>query len=110
MDICIVPTSTCQPWNKARGVQFLVTSHSLRLADQAVLVCGDTMSDVPMVEYVLQHNKQSTFTIFVNASSAVKERLTQLYEGKEGSLVFVSCPSVIHCAFAQYIAQHSADL
>uniref|UniRef100_A0A0R3RWV2 T6PP_N domain-containing protein n=1 Tax=Elaeophora elaphi TaxID=1147741 RepID=A0A0R3RWV2_9BILA len=90
-------------WNKANGVDRLIKSlgDSLR-APGKVLVCGDTMSDIPMVRQAAKENPNGIFTIFVGAKVSLREEVKEVV-GDESRCCFVSCPDVIHAAMSQIL-------
>ncbi len=61
-------------FDKGDGVAFLDTELGLGLERAPVLVCGDTLSDVPMVRRCREHN-EATWTIFVTTDEALRQRV-----------------------------------
>jgi hypothetical protein len=64
-------------YHKGDGVKFLVDSFGLDLADGPVLVCGDTPSDLPMLESLVAMGVP-THAIFVAADAELEERVRRL--------------------------------
>ena len=64
-------------FDKGDGVQWLDSALRLQLAGNRVLVCGDTASDVPMVERATALGARVT-AIFAGAGEAVRERVGEV--------------------------------
>ena len=64
-------------FSKGNGVDFLNTELQLDLASGPNLVCGDTGSDVPMLEACLRHST-NTWAIFVTRNEDLKQRVLSL--------------------------------
>ena len=64
-------------FSKGNGVGFLNDELNLDLATGPNLVCGDTGSDVPMLEECLNHS-QNTWSIFVTKNEDLKKRVKSL--------------------------------
>ena len=96
-----------EAWDKGRGVEYLEELYpDLGLSGRGfVLVCGDTASDLPMLRHCLERNGAGTRAVFVDASPAVRATLAQLFHGREEDYALVSCPQVLHTAFAQLLEE-----
>ena len=66
-------------FSKGNGVAFLNDRLGLDLATGPNLVCGDTGSDVPMLEECLRHSTD-TWSIFVTTKDDLRERVSALTE------------------------------
>jgi hypothetical protein len=66
-------------FSKGNGVGFLNERLGLDLATGPNLVCGDTGSDVPMLEEALKHSPE-TWSIFVTMKEELKQRVSSLTE------------------------------
>ena len=66
-------------FSKGNGVGFLNEQLGLDLATGPNLVCGDTGSDVPMLEECLEHSTE-TWSIFVTTEEDLKQRVLSLTE------------------------------
>lgn len=66
-------------FSKGNGVAFLNDRLGLDLATGPNLVCGDTGSDVPMLEECLRHSPD-TWSIFVTTKNDLRERVSALTE------------------------------
>ena len=66
-------------FSKGNGVAFLNQKLHLNLEKGPNLVCGDTGSDVPMLEECLRHS-ENTWSIFVTTQEDLKERVRSLSE------------------------------
>eukprot|EP01009_Symbiontida_sp_KSa7_P008032 NODE_523_length_897_cov_741.653302_g399_i0.p1 GENE.NODE_523_length_897_cov_741.653302_g399_i0~~NODE_523_length_897_cov_741.653302_g399_i0.p1 ORF type:complete len:194 (-),score=52.16 NODE_523_length_897_cov_741.653302_g399_i0:102-683(-) len=67
-------------WTKGKGVTFLDEELNLRIAEGPNLVCGDTVSDIPMVEAVMAVCPQNTYSLFVTTDEELKKRVLALNE------------------------------
>ncbi len=63
-------------FSKADGVHFLNKNLELDMAHGPHLVCGDTASDLPMVQAAMDAT-QDTFAIFVTKNEALSEKLSK---------------------------------
>ena len=66
-------------FSKGNGVGFLNVQLGLDLANGPNLVCGDTGSDVPMLEECLRHS-EDTWSIFVTRKDDLRQRVSALTE------------------------------
>ena len=64
-------------FDKGNGVAFLNERLGLNLATGPNLICGDTLSDVPMLEECLKHSSD-TWSIFVTADEELRDTVTSL--------------------------------
>lgn len=64
-------------FDKGDGVGFLAGELGLNLEGRSVLVCGDTASDIPMLERAVAHGAR-VHAVFVGVSDEVKERVSGL--------------------------------
>lgn len=85
--------SRTQGFNKGDGVAFLVESLDLSLHGGRVLVCGDTPSDVPMLEHLAQAGYE-TDAIFVAPDGELEQRVRR-YASRA---TFCSGPDVLVAA------------
>jgi hypothetical protein len=81
-------------FSKGNGVGFLDGSLGLELATGPNLVCGDTGSDVPMLEECLRHSAD-TWSIFVTTRDELRERVSALTE----NCMFVDEPDTLVAIF-----------
>lgn len=69
------------------------------------------MRTVLQVDAALSRNRVRTFTLFVNASEAVREYVRASYAREQqpcdGRVLFVSQPAVIHAAFVQMLIERA---
>ena len=77
-------------FSKGNGVGFLNEALSLGLDPGPNLVCGDTGSDVPMLEECLQHS-ENTWTVFVTRKDDLKERVLSVSD----HAIFVDEPDTL---------------
>uniref|UniRef100_A0A915PGY4 alpha,alpha-trehalose-phosphate synthase (UDP-forming) n=1 Tax=Setaria digitata TaxID=48799 RepID=A0A915PGY4_9BILA len=89
-------------FNKGHGIALMVENIRCKLSDGKILVCGDSESDLPMVEVCLGRNPRNVYTIWVTERTDLKEKVMSLcsrYGNK--NVAFVSCPEVLLGAMAQ---------
>lgn len=96
----VLKTHDCLKWTKANGIRFLCELVGANLGTGNVLICGDTVSDLPMVEMAHEKNPNGTYAIFVNPNAEVKSKLVALMKEKQ---VVVGCPEVLHAVMAKQI-------
>jgi len=66
-------------FSKGNGVGFLNEKLNLDLANGPNLICGDTGSDVPMLEECLRHSA-NTWAVFVTRKEELRQRVRSLTE------------------------------
>ncbi|CAJ0565436.1 unnamed protein product, partial [Mesorhabditis spiculigera] len=72
LEVEVVAHSSGTVWNKANGVASVVEIKGDSLKPPGrVLVCGDTMSDIPMVKKVHEENPQGVMALFVRPTDAI---------------------------------------
>ncbi len=81
---------TLKDFDKGNGVRFLNRDVPLLLNEGANLICGDTFSDVPMVEAAVETNDE-TFALFVSEDHALQKKVMAVCP----RAVFVSEPDVL---------------
>ncbi|VDN03924.1 unnamed protein product [Thelazia callipaeda] len=89
-------------FNKGHGIALMVGNIRCKLCDGNILVCGDSESDLPMVEVCLGRNPKNVYTIWVTKRDDLKNRVMSLcrrYGNK--NVAFVSCPEALLGAMAQ---------
>ncbi|KAK6759608.1 hypothetical protein RB195_021285 [Necator americanus] len=90
-------------WNKGDGVASLIESLHDSLKNGKVLVAGDTTSDLPMLQHAVSENPDGVMALFVGANKSLRESVQSIV-GDESRICFVSCPDVVHAAFARVLA------
>ncbi|KAL6724890.1 hypothetical protein Aduo_019736 [Ancylostoma duodenale] len=90
-------------WNKGDGVASLIESLHDSLKNGKVLVAGDTTSDLPMLQHAVSENPDGVMALFVGAGESLRESVQSIV-GDESRICFVSCPDVVHAAFARVLA------
>lgn len=93
-------------WNKANGIKRLLEETKNDLKDGRVMIAGDTKSDLPMVEYAMEHNPQGTFALFVGQDGDLERRVGSLV-GDETRVCHIACPDVFHAALATFLSSQS---
>lgn len=96
----ILRTGDAKAFNKADGIRLIMEQDRRNIHEGNILVCGDTASDLPMVEYTIKENP-NTFAIFVNPRDDVRARLEELLDADHR--ICVGCPEVIHVAMAEVV-------
>ncbi len=81
------PGKSPRDFDKADGVRFIDSQVPLNLAEMPALVCGDTASDIPMLEYVTKTSPDSR-AILVSSDADLIDRAKSAVPG----LLSVSTP------------------
>ncbi|KAI6185575.1 putative trehalose-6-phosphate synthase 1 [Aphelenchoides besseyi] len=89
-------------FDKGHGIRLLVEHAKCDLANGTILVCGDSLTDLPMLEVCLEANPKGVFTVWVTTSDDLRETVRDMCVkyGNE-NCVFVSCPEVLLGGMAQ---------
>ena len=77
-------------FNKGNGLAFITETLNLNLKDKQILICGDTFSDVPMLN-AAQDLDADVSTIFVTANEELKQKVSSIVK----NAFFVSSPDVL---------------
>uniref|UniRef100_A0A914WQH9 alpha,alpha-trehalose-phosphate synthase (UDP-forming) n=1 Tax=Plectus sambesii TaxID=2011161 RepID=A0A914WQH9_9BILA len=89
-------------FNKGHGIKLLCEQMQLDLREGNVLVCGDSETDLPMLEQCLAAHPAAVYTIWVTRNEALKRKVTALCDAYDNvNVAFVSCPEVLLGAMAQ---------
>ncbi|KAK5976856.1 Alpha alpha-trehalose-phosphate synthase UDP-forming 1 [Trichostrongylus colubriformis] len=89
-------------FNKGHGVRLIERKMGMQLQDGNVLVCGDSDTDLPMLEECLSVAPSNVYTIWVTKDEALQEKVTQICARyHNNNVAFVSCPEVLLGAMAQ---------
>uniref|UniRef100_A0A0R3RPV4 alpha,alpha-trehalose-phosphate synthase (UDP-forming) n=1 Tax=Elaeophora elaphi TaxID=1147741 RepID=A0A0R3RPV4_9BILA len=89
-------------FNKGHGIALMVENIRCKLSDGNILVCGDSESDLPMVEVCLGRNPRNVYTIWVTERQDLKAKVMSLCKRYGNrNVAFVSCPEVLLGAMAQ---------
>ncbi|VDM42244.1 unnamed protein product [Toxocara canis] len=89
-------------FNKGHGIALMIDRIHCKLSEGNILVCGDSETDLPMLEVCLGRNPLNVYTIWVTRNDALKEKVRTLCKQYGNSNVaFVSCPEVLLGAMAQ---------
>ncbi|KAI6191984.1 putative trehalose-6-phosphate synthase 2 [Aphelenchoides bicaudatus] len=108
LEVEIVVHNDGSIWNKANGVERLIKTVEDTLEPPGrVLICGDTASDLPMVQHAAQQNPQGVMSVFVGAKPDLQKRVQQIV-GSPQNVCFVSCPDVIHASIYQLLRDPDA--
>ncbi|VIO86441.1 Uncharacterized protein BM_BM12499 [Brugia malayi] len=88
-------------FNKGHGIRLIKSKMGLKLNCGKILVCGDSETDLPMLEECLLCSPANVYTIWVTTNPQLQEKVRSLcgiYENDH--YVFVSCPEVLLGAMA----------
>uniref|UniRef100_A0A915EJL1 Trehalose-6-phosphate phosphatase C-terminal domain-containing protein n=1 Tax=Ditylenchus dipsaci TaxID=166011 RepID=A0A915EJL1_9BILA len=103
LEVEVVVKNNDVVWNKSHGVERVVHTVGDSLDPPGrVLICGDTSSDLPMVEIVTTSNPQGVMALFVGANESLQTRVKERVVD-ESRCAFVSCPDVIHAAMMRIL-------
>jgi len=85
-------SESSKDFDKGDGISFLNQELGLNLHSSKNLICGDTLSDLPMVVSAMEYNK-NTSAIFVTTDSSLKEKVKSACS----NAFFVSKPDALVC-------------
>uniref|UniRef100_A0A914C1T9 alpha,alpha-trehalose-phosphate synthase (UDP-forming) n=1 Tax=Acrobeloides nanus TaxID=290746 RepID=A0A914C1T9_9BILA len=89
-------------FDKGNGIRLLVRHMKCDLKNGTILVCGDSETDLPMLEECLKGNPQGVFTVWVTTNEELRIRVKEVCEQHNNkNFVFVSCPEVLLGGMAQ---------
>uniref|UniRef100_A0A0K0DPQ6 IMP-specific 5'-nucleotidase n=1 Tax=Angiostrongylus cantonensis TaxID=6313 RepID=A0A0K0DPQ6_ANGCA len=95
-------------FNKGSGIRLLCEKMKCDLKEGNILVCGDSVTDLPMLQECLTRNPSGVYTIWVTTDSTLQQKifdfaLKRLHckAYKNTNIAFVSCPEVLLGAMAQ---------
>lgn len=92
-------------FTKGEGVDFLNARLALGLATHRTLVCGDTASDVPMVERAVEiGGRERVAAVFVGADEELQERV----QSTGAQSAFVSTPDALVLALHRLAVERGA--
>ncbi|KAK6738672.1 hypothetical protein RB195_020656 [Necator americanus] len=93
---------TGQHFNKGHGIRMLCEKMKCDLKEGNILVCGDSSTDLPMLQECLTQNPSGVYTIWVTTDERLQKQVRDLC-GSHGNkkIAFVSCPEVLLGAMAQ---------
>jgi hypothetical protein len=96
-------------WNKADGVGMVIEKVGDTLEGPGkVLICGDTASDLPMVEFAVNQNPDGAMALFVTMKEELCDKVRQILPAEDRQC-FVSCPDVIHAAMDNIIKENGLN-
>ncbi|KAI6229697.1 putative trehalose-6-phosphate synthase 2 [Aphelenchoides fujianensis] len=99
LEVEIVVHNDGSVWNKANGVERLMQTVGDTLQPPGrVLICGDTASDLPMVQHAVNINPQGTMAIFFGANEQLQRRVKGLFSDPAANCWFVPSPAVLLAA------------
>ncbi|EJW72937.1 hypothetical protein WUBG_16153 [Wuchereria bancrofti] len=88
-------------FNKGHGIRLIKSKMGLKLNCGKILVCGDSETDLPMLEECLLCSPTNVYTIWVTTNPQLQEKVRSLCGTYENDhYVFVSCPEVLLGAMA----------
>lgn len=62
-------------FNKGHGIALMIDHIHCKLSEGNILVCGDSETDLPMLEVCLGRNPLNVYTIWVTRKDALKEKV-----------------------------------
>ncbi|KAL1239895.1 Trehalose-phosphatase [Trichinella spiralis] len=102
----ILKTTTQGTWSKAEGIKYLLDMLEIPASNRSIWICGDTVSDLPMVQYAIQANRAGTIVTFVSPPAEVMQFLVET--ARPDGYCIVGCPEVIHVAMARVLRKCGA--
>ncbi|GMT14971.1 hypothetical protein PFISCL1PPCAC_6268, partial [Pristionchus fissidentatus] len=98
----MLKTNAGQLFDKGNGLRMLCTNLNIDLKEGNILVCGDSSTDLPMLEECLARNSTGVFTIWVTQDESLQEKVRALCrQFSNPNFVFVNSPEVLLGAMAQ---------
>uniref|UniRef100_A0A5S6QYK5 T6PP_N domain-containing protein n=1 Tax=Trichuris muris TaxID=70415 RepID=A0A5S6QYK5_TRIMR len=104
LDIEVVLRTVQGCWTKGDGVRYLLKETGKSLAADVVWICGDTTSDLPMLDFALQANPKNTYATFVNPCDEIRSTVTA--NMAPDHYTFVGCPEVLHAAMESVMREN----
>ncbi|VDM65477.1 unnamed protein product, partial [Strongylus vulgaris] len=91
-----------QYFNKGHGIKMLCEKMKCDLKEGNILVCGDSATDLPMLEECLRQNPSGVYTIWVTSNPNLQKQVRDLCGSHNNkNIAFVSCPEVLLGAMAE---------
>ncbi|KHN82701.1 Alpha,alpha-trehalose-phosphate synthase [UDP-forming] 1 [Toxocara canis] len=88
-------------FNKGHGIRLIERKMGLKMNEGRILVCGDSETDLPMLEECLACSPKNVFTIWVTSNPQLQEKVQSSCTAYGNDhFVFVSCPEVLLGAMA----------
>jgi len=104
LEVEVVVKNNDVVWNKSHGVERVVETVGDSLDPPGrILICGDTSSDLPMVQCAVSSNPNGVMAPFVGANQSLKTKVREMVSD-EVRCAFVSCPDVIHSAMMKILS------
>uniref|UniRef100_A0A0N4ZCB8 alpha,alpha-trehalose-phosphate synthase (UDP-forming) n=1 Tax=Parastrongyloides trichosuri TaxID=131310 RepID=A0A0N4ZCB8_PARTI len=89
-------------FTKGDGLTLFAKKMGFDLSKGHILVCGDSESDIPMLETCLKYNHDNVYTVWVSTNETLKEKVAYLCKiYNNDRYAFVSCPEVLLGGMAQ---------
>ncbi|GMT06193.1 hypothetical protein PENTCL1PPCAC_28367 [Pristionchus entomophagus] len=83
-------------FNKGHGIRLIERKMGLKLTDGNILVCGDSETDIPMLEECLLVAPANVYTIWVTTDDSLKQKVsTTCSRFGNTNVEFVSSPKVL---------------
>ncbi|KAI1718359.1 trehalose-phosphatase [Ditylenchus destructor] len=102
LEVEVVVKNNDVVWNKSHGVERVVKTVGDSLDPPGrILICGDTSSDLPMVQCAVNANPQGVMALFVGANESLQSKVREMVP--VGCCAFVSAPDVIHAAMMKIL-------
>nr|AEX60788.1 trehalose-6-phosphate synthase [Ascaris suum] len=88
-------------FNKGHGIRLIERKMGLKMNEGRILVCGDSETDLPMLEECLACSPKNVYTIWVTSNPQLQEKVRSSCAAYgNDNFVFVSCPEVLLGAMA----------
>lgn len=76
----------------------------LKMNDGHILVCGDSETDLPMLEECLACSPKNVYTIWVTSNPKLQEKVRSACAARGNNhFIFVSCPEVSPEVFLPFL-------
>uniref|UniRef100_A0AC35TYY1 T6PP_N domain-containing protein n=1 Tax=Rhabditophanes sp. KR3021 TaxID=114890 RepID=A0AC35TYY1_9BILA len=100
--IFLKETKSNAVFTKGDGIQLFAKTMGFDYSKGRILVCGDSESDIPMLETCLKANKKNVYTVWVTKDVKLREKVANLCRSNDNAqFAFVSSPEVLLGGMAQ---------
>lgn len=69
-------SSTGEIFSKGDGIELLVQHAKLDMTNGSILVCGDSLTDLPMLEVCLKNNPTGVYTVWVTTDTKLQDTVS----------------------------------
>uniref|UniRef100_A0A0N5C3U1 alpha,alpha-trehalose-phosphate synthase (UDP-forming) n=1 Tax=Strongyloides papillosus TaxID=174720 RepID=A0A0N5C3U1_STREA len=100
--IFLKTSPTGKIFTKGDGITLFAKKMGFDLSKGRILVCGDSESDIPMLETCLKFNNEHVYTVWVSKNNELRKKVSEVCNRyNNNNYAFVSCPEVLLGGMAQ---------